>query len=349
MKIAHFVSLGMGGGDKCSLNIIRGLIELGHKPLVFYSEMSIPRYVNGLHNPGYEPPNRMAQYDGLVELIKINTISDFNKYDFEILHTQRSGEDTGLLPGLERANINYKIVETNFHGALRTRADVRAYPSETLMSHKNIKKDNHNVCIYNAIDIPRADGNLREQFEFRDKFVFGRIARPDRSAYSPVSLRAYSQIETDNTAFLYAAPFDEARKEAASLGIKNIAFIDPVIDNEKLSQIYNTFDVLCHGNTTGETFGNTIAEGMIHGKGIVCHFGQANWPQAQPEVLGDYHDFCVGSNDVEQYASIMKKYLENKTFYEAATSYFYKRANDKFNYKIIAQQYIELYKKLLEA
>lgn len=347
MKIAHFVSLGMGGADKCSLNIVRGLCELGHKPLVFYSEKSIPKYVPGFHEPGYAPLNRRAQYDGLVGLIKIDTISDLAKYNFDILHTQRSGEDLALLPGLEKAQLKYKIVETNFHGIRRTRADVRAYPSETLMRYRGIQKDECNVRIYNAIDIPRTDESLRESLGLQGKFIFGRIARPE--AHSPISLQAYAKIETENTAFLYAAPTAWAREEAKRLGIKNILFVDQVIDNAELSKIYNTFDVLCHGNTTGETFGNTIAEGMIHKSGVVCHFGQTNWPQAQQEVLGDKADLCVGASDVDSYAAIMKKYLEDSEFYKETVAYLHNRATTEFGYISITKKYLKLYQKMLES
>ena len=70
-------------------------------------------------------------------------------------------------------------------------------------------------------------------------------------------------MQGDDTCFLYVAPNTRVKDDIERLGIKNIILINPTSDEEIVSKLYNTFDVLCHSNSLGETFGNTIAEAMI--------------------------------------------------------------------------------------
>ena len=56
-----------------------------------------------------------------------------------------------------------------------------------------------------------------------------------------------------------------------------------------------TFDVFCHCNPLGETFGNTVAEAMMHGKPVVSHLGKRSWPQAQIELLASYNYYVCAS------------------------------------------------------
>ena len=343
MKIGHFVSLGLGGADKCALNIIRGLCELGEKPLVFYNEYSIPRRVDTNHDDGYTPPSRMSQYDGLADLVRINSVSDFKNYDLDILHTHRSGEDTWLLPGFKTQDFSFRVVETNFHGGCNTRADIRVVPSQLLLT----KVGGNSRMIPNAINPPRLETNLRDSLELQDKFVYGRIARPDRDIYSKVNLEAYAQVETDETSFLYIAPYSQARIDAKALGIKNITFIDPTVDDFKVSQFYNTFDLLCHSNGIGETFGNTIAEAMMHGVPVISHFGSPSWPQAHVDLFGERTELIVENGDVSRYAESMRRFRDPE-FHKKVASYLQERAKKLYDYKVVASQYLELYREILQ-
>tara|TARA_Y100000310_G_scaffold129165_1_gene128310 strand:- start:1952 stop:2983 length:1032 start_codon:yes stop_codon:yes gene_type:complete len=343
MKVGHFVSLGLGGADKCAVNIVRGLCELGEEPLVFYNEFSIPRSVAGNHDDGYTPPSRISQYEGLVELIQIDSVSDFRDYGLDILHTHRSGEDAWLLPGLELQNFPFKIVETNFHGGMHTKADVRVSPSKSLLSRLGPATR----IIPNAINPPRVDSSLKESLGLQGKFVYGRIARPDRDIYCKTNLEAYSQIETDETSFLYIAPYSQARADAKELGIKNIIFIEPTVDDFKVSQFYNTFDLLCHSNRIGETFGNTIAEAMIHGTPVVSHFGSPSWPQAHVDLFGDRAELVVESGATSKYSELMNRFREPE-YHKSVSSYLQERAKRLYDYRVVASQYLDLYREILQ-
>ena len=343
MRVGHFVSFGLGGADKCSLNIIRGLISLGLEPIVFYNEFSIPRHVSSNHDVGYTPPSRMLQYKTLVRLVKIGGVEEFTDYGLDILHTQRSGSDRWLLPDFDKRGWPFKIVETNFHGDLNTRADVRVFPSHLLAQRSGVAVQ----CIPNAINRPMTKESLKEELGLGDRFVFGRIARPDKDIYSDLNLRAYASLENSNTHFLYVAPYSQARLDAENLGIKNITFLDPVIDDNMVSKIYNTFDVLCHSNSAGETFGNTIAEAMIHGKPVVSHYGAPRWPQAHIELFGDMTELVTKAGDSASYAANMRLLMDDSSYYNKVSSYLKHRAEFLYESSVVAQQYIDLYDQIL--
>jgi glycosyltransferase involved in cell wall biosynthesis len=106
-------------------------------------------------------------------------------------------------------------------------------------------------------------------------------------------------------------------------------------------------DVLCHGTKVGETFGNTIAEAMMHGKPVVSHRGFNNWTQAQPEVLGELAPILyIDSHDVIKYANIMKRLKDDKLFYNDVSNKSIKRANAIFDYRIVARKYLDVYQRV---
>ena len=344
--VGHFVSFGIGGNDKNSLSIIRGQVEAGCKVKMFYNEWSIPKPVAGNHSADYVPVSRQSQFAELGQLIKIDSVADFAKHNIQILHTHRSGEDNWLLPNFESTPFPFRVIETNFHGSRYTKADVRCYPSLSLMNARGIKEDAHNRIVPNAIDKPRSTEDLRDELGLQNKFVYGRIARADRDIYCNLNLRAYAQIETEDTVFLYVAPFEQARVDAAALGIKNIIWLPPELDLIRLSKIYNTFDIVCHSNGIGETFGNTIAEAMMHGKPVISHDAGTTWPQAHKDLFGARHDLFRGPNDVEGYARVMGQ-MRDQAFRNEAAKYLKDGAELYYGYKQVAQQYLGIYEMML--
>jgi len=345
MIVGQWVSFGLGGADKASYYLIKGLIELGVDVRIFYNEWSFPKPSPQLDS-GVLLLSRYDQYKDLnVPMFEIKNVENLNNYNLNILNTHRGGDDFWLIPGLEKLHCNFKIVETNFHGNLFTRADVRVFPSYTMIESRSIQY--RYVIIPNPIMPKLSNYNLRKKFNIEGKFVFGRIGRPAKDIYSDTCLRAYKILENENNFFIYVAPCNEARMDAHKLGIKNILFIDQILDEVYISKLYNTFDVMCHSNKMGETFGNTIAEAMMHGKPVVSHFGK-DWPQAQKEVLGiDYSKHYVCENNAEKYSSLMNKLMTDKHEYDLWSLFLELVANKYYNYKSVAAKYIELYKRIV--
>ena len=279
--------MGIGGADRAAYNLAIGLKSIGSAPTIFYSNNSIPS-----RTPDQDPKqpllNILSLYEKDFEVHKIDKVSDLNAFGLDILHTHRSGEDPWLLPDLEKLDREFKIVETNFHGKLETPADFRIFPSIALMKWKRIRKTESNAVIPNAILTPLSTDSFRAELGVDPKtVVLGRLARADNSVFSPSLLKAYKQLRKEHPVkLIWVGASEQAKQWAIKLGLNDVHWVDPVKDPELVSKWMNTFDVFCHFTKLGETFGNTVAEAMMHKLPVVSLAGSPLYPQAQKEVLG---------------------------------------------------------------
>jgi glycosyltransferase involved in cell wall biosynthesis len=343
MNIGQVVSFGVGGADKAALNLIKGLLFFKDKIniTVFYNKYSHPRNDELITNP-----SRFDDYLKLdVKLVEFENVNELNQYDIDILHTHRSGNDNWFLPNFEQTNFKFKVIETNFHGYNKTKSDLRVYPSFGL-TKKLESCDIPYEIIPNPIISPLTKENLKLSLNLEGKFIYGRIARPDSNIYSDLNLRAYKQIESEDTYFIYVAPNIRAIEDSKKLGIKNIIFIDASSDEIYVSKLYNTFDVLCHSNSLGETFGNTIAEAMIHGKPVISHIGNTVWCQAHEELFGDLSELFLKDDILNQYSKKMLQLKNDKNFYNSCSLYFKNKADQDYDYIKVAEKYINIYNNL---
>jgi glycosyltransferase involved in cell wall biosynthesis len=343
IKIGQFVSFGVGGADKCALNLVKGLLSFDDVDLtVFYNNYSHPR-----DDEQHSNPTRFNEYQTLpIKMVNIDDVSELNNYGLDILNTHRSGNDNWFLPNFENTHFNFKVVETNFHGYNQTKSDYRIYPSNALLAKLQPCNIPYSV-IPNPIYRPINNENLRNELGIFDKFVYGRIARPDANIYSDINLKAYQKIQNENTCFLYVAPNHRAIEDSKKLGLTNVIFLDPTSDEEKISKIYNTFDVLCHSNSLGETFGNTIAEAMIYGKPVITHIGSPSWSQAHIELVGDMTELFITDDIINKYSELMICFKDDKNFYSDTSKYLKNRADNLYDYVNVAKEYLKLYKKIL--
>jgi glycosyltransferase involved in cell wall biosynthesis len=287
MKVGHFVSLGIGGADRAAYNLAMGLKSLGTPPLIFYSSNSLPSRTPD-QDPNLPLLDILPFYKEDFETHLIGEVRDLNAFGLDILHTHRSGEDEWLLPGLEGLERTFKIVETNFHGKLKTPADFRIYPSKALMRWNRIKASNNNAVIPNAILPPLSTSSFRSQLNIEEgTVILGRLARADDSVFSPSLLKAYKALKRNlDVALVWVGASEQAKGAATKIGLEDIFWVDPVKDPMEVSTWMNTFDIFCHFNKLGETFGNTVAEAMMHKLPVVSLGGSLLYPQAQREVLG---------------------------------------------------------------
>ena len=344
MIIGQRIEFGIGGADRAAQNLIKGLLETPDVDvMVFYNQRSFPGSAHD--SPSGLILSRQNQYH--CPLIEIHDPSEFLKYRLDILHSHRTGDDLDRTPGFDKLNFPFAAIETNFHGALSTKADFRIFPSLTMLQGRTVSGPF--AIIPNPISTPSTHENLRESLGLTNKFVYGRVGRPSSEVFSPVNLTAYAQIETDRTMFLYLAPCYAAIDVAKQLRIKHIKFLPPTIDDIEVSKIYNTFDIVCHSNCLGETFGNTIAEAMMHGKPVISHLGSAScWPQAQKEVLGR-DDLYVQTNIIRNYAELMKRLRDDKQYYAEIKAYVIKRSADLYDYRVVTKRYVDVYRQILRS
>ena len=292
MKVGHFVSLGIGGADRAAYNLAMGLKSLGAPPVIFYSKNSLPSRTAD-QDPNLPLLDILSLYEQDFETHIIEEVEELNNFSLDILHTHRSGEDQWLLPGLERLERTFKIVETNFHGKLKTPADFRIYPSMALMEWNRIKASNKNAVIPNAILPPLSTSSFRSQLNFEEgTVILGRLARADDSVFTPSLLEAYKALKRNlDVALIWVGASALAKSAATKLGLEDVVWVDPVKDPKEVSSWMSTFDIFCHFNKLGETFGNTVAEAMFHSLPVVSLRGSLFYPQAQRELLENGHQY----------------------------------------------------------
>ena len=342
-KIGFFTSFGLGGADHTSYVLCKNLMEHYTKQnfYIFFNKYSLPDPKKSIDNQ--TSPCRYKKYLEFSNPIRINTVSEFNNYDLDILFIHRGGDEFWLLPNFETTDFNFKIIEINFHGYLKTKADLRIFPSKTLVDFKKI------ICNHKVIPNPiikyNYTENLRNKLNIQDKFVVGRLGNADFNIYCPINLTAYKNIETNNTVFLYLNPSKKAIEDSRKLKIKNIIFLEPTVDSKELMQILNTFDVHAHSNIAGETFGNSIAESFIHGICTISHCGFTNWPQAHKEFFHVTPDLYITKKNrktmIKEYSDILR-ILKDDVGYRCKKSQLQKDyALEHFEKSIVVKKYIE--------
>ena len=337
-RIGFITSFGLGGGGHTNQVLVESLIlHYGNNNcLIFYNKFSLPK------------PNESSRYENyknFCNLIHFNNVDELNSYGLDIVIVHRSGNDLWALPQWESTPFNFKIIEINFHGELRTKADLRIFPSQTMVNFKNLHKTNH-VVIPNPIAVQINENNMREKYNLQNKFVIGRVARGDNDIYCKINLEAYKNIEDNNTFFMYVNPSPNALRDAKILKIKNILFIKPTVDNDTLNKIYNTFDVHAHSNRIGETFGNSVAESMIRGIPTISHKGFASWTQAHKDFFINTPELYIENNNrsnlTHNYSIILNK-LKNNSEYRSKVSNIQKEyALTHFSKDIVIEKYIQV-------
>lgn len=342
-KIGFFTSFGLGGADHTSYVLCKNLIEYFTKEnfCIFFNKYSLSDIKKNEDN---QPSIcRYKNYLKFCNPIRINNVSEFNNYDLDILFIHRGGDEFWLLPNFETTDFNFKIIEINFHGKLKTKADLRIFPSKTLVDFRKI------ICNHKVIPNPiikyNNTENLRNKLNIQDKFVVGRLGNADFNIYCSINLTAYKNIESNNTVFLYLNPSKKAIEDSRKLKIKNIIFLEPTVDSKELMQILNTFDVHAHSNNHGETFGNSIAESFIHGICTISHEGFQNWPQAHKEFFKNTPELFVTKKNretmIKEYSDILRR-LKDDVEYRCKKSQLQKDyALKHFEKSIIIKKYIE--------
>ncbi len=204
------------------------------------------------------------------------------------------------------------------------------------------KGDSRCDVLYNPIEKPLTDANLRSELNIsEDVVVIGRVGRNASDIYDPISIRAYKEIEDNNTLFLALSPPPQMVKDAKEIGIKNILFLEPSTNDLFLSRFYNTIDIFAHARLDGETFGCAIAEAMIHGKPVVSH--KSGIYNAQTEIIDDSCGFIADKDNYTAYAAFLKRLFENRELRQHMGAVARKKALLNFEASVVTKRLESLY------
>jgi len=346
LNICHFVSFGIGGADRASFNIVKGLVSQGIKPIVAYNENSFPKKT--LDNDSSLPVlSIFNEYLDLknakqIELHSLKDTKELTQLDIDILNTHRSGNDHWLIPELDKLSGCFKIVETNFHGEIETPADFRIYPSLSMLRGR--MGLGPFKIIPNAIERPITSERLDPASTIDGKIVLGRLARADKSIYTKNIFKILRRIDSRYFELYFGGASTYARQDASRYGIKNVNWFEPSTSRIFVSRFLNSMDILLHVNRLGETFGNVVAEAMMHSKPVISLAGDSNYPQAQFELLNDPFQFVTKKG---QFAKNLKMLIDSEDLRSNLGHMNKQRAEELFSEEVVARKYLKVYERLL--
>jgi len=204
--------------------------------------------------------------------------------------------------------------------------------------------ENHYV-VRNPIEAPYSTENLREELNIpQDAFVFGRIGRDDKNIYDPINIEAYAKVANNNTYFVIVNPSGPSRDDIKRLNITSARFIERTTSEVRLSQFYNTIDVLAHSRKDGECNPANVWEAFAHGKPAISHY--AHPFNGHIEVIRDC-GFVVLKGDEDEYARIMKKFINKEIDYFKISEKCINNWRATCTTDIVGNIQLEIYKELL--
>jgi hypothetical protein len=179
-------------------------------------------------------------------------------------------------------------------------------------------------------------------YDTGNKFVFGMHQRDDDNIFSSIPLEAYSQIESSNTMFLLLGGSSKYKEQSDRLGIKNIQFFPTTPKLENIHKFLNSLNVYAHGRKDGEQCSTAIIEAMSHGLPIISHTAPS---MGQAEQISE-GGFVAKS--VLEYSGAMKKFINEKDYYELVSISSKNRYENTYSVSIIIEKYVNLIQDALE-
>ena len=203
---------------------------------------------------------------------------------------------------------------------------------------------NHHV-VRNPIEAPYSTKNLREELGIpNDAFVFGRIGRDDENIYDSINIEGYAKVANSNTYFVFVNPSRSSRTDIERLHITSARTIERTTSEVRLSEFYNTIDVLAHARKDGECNPANCWEAMAHGKPVISHY--AHPFNGHIEVIKDC-GFVVSSGDVDEYARIMKAFINKQVDYFTLSENCINNWQATCTTEIVGNIQLGIYKELL--
>jgi glycosyltransferase involved in cell wall biosynthesis len=182
---------------------------------------------------------------------------------------------------------------------------------------------------------------LREKLGIpQEAFVYGFHQRNDDGIFSPVSLAAYAHLQDENTYFILLGGSQRHRRLALELNLKNVFFVDFSARVEDIHDFLGALDVYTHARSDGEVCSASIIEAMYNGLPVVTHPAQNMGHGEQIECCGKM------AWSMEEYVDEMRKLKNEKSYLSDKRSATLAVYSERYCYKKIEQQYLDIYSNL---
>lgn len=261
---------------------------------------------------GQRPPY-LPEHDNLYDVLK--------QIDPQIVHLHRSGFTEW--PGFRYMAPKAKWVETNIFGykdnAPEPQIDINVYISQYIQSTALNAGGPNGPVLYNPIEMPVLDMTPENKDACREHLlstfklphnavILGRVGRADN--FDPIALKAFKEVEDvhPEAYYLVVNPCQGWHDTVRQLGIKNVRFSGPIVNDDELSKFYLGLDIYAHARHDGECCPCNIQEAMMHGIPVISH--ESMIFNGQSEILAD-SGFVVPVGHHEAYRDVMMQLVEN--------------------------------------
>lgn len=212
-------------------------------------------------------------------------------------------------------------------------------------------------CIYNGMDFNRFN-NLRDPDTLR-KEIFGNTNKENvivgmvaafepRKDYKTLIKAAISLLDKNSSlAFVLVGSgtdFISVKNSVPTEFNKKILFLGKRNDVEEIVNSFNVGVLLSNSKVHGEGISNSIIEYMALGKPVIATRGGGT----NEVVMNDQNGYLIAPNDPIELAHCIKKLVENEELRNRFGSKGYEIAHKKFDIKIMTENYISVYQKLLQ-
>lgn len=266
-----------------------------------------------------------------------------------ILHMFNAGiAEFPLVNGIKDILPNTKLVQTSVFGNQndQVKLDAVIYVSGWIRQMVGKVNEPNHFVVRNPVEKPISYENTKEDFDIdEDTFVFGHIGRPDPNTFANINLQAYAKIETEKTCFVVMGVDEFAKSNLEKFGIKNYRLISKTISWEIISSFYNTIDVLAHSRNDGECNSSAIWAAQSIGKPVISHYGSPY--NGHLETIQN-SGFVVNAGDVDEYARIMKNFVDKTVDYDYLSSKGKELWLKYAEPEMIARQQLDIYERLLQ-
>lgn len=238
-----------------------------------------------------------------------------------IVHLHRSGY--AEWPGFRYMAPKAKWVETNIFGyrdqTPERQIDLHVYISDYIKLRAMAAGAPDGPVLYNPIEQPVLDMTADNKALCRERLLsqykiphnavlIGRVGRPDN--FDPISLRAFAEVEKvcPEAWYIVINACSGWHQEVKRLGIQNIRFGGPIVQDDELSKFYHGLDIYAHARHDGECCPCNIQEAMMHGIPVVSH--ESGIYNGQSEIIGEA-GFVVPIGHHEAYRNVLLELINN--------------------------------------
>ena len=369
MKILYFIDSLIAGGKERRLTELMKAInlrpEINFELVVMKKEIHYKEVLDlniKIHYIIRKTKKDISVFKKFYQICKV--------YKPDIVHCWDSMTATYAVPPCKLLNIklvNGMVIDTPVNRNFQNKHWLRAkltFPFSTIIignSKAGLKAYNapakKSICVYNGMDLGRFDklkasSAIRKEIfgeEASDLFVAGMVAAfEDRKDYKTLIKAATLLLsKNDKVRFVLigeGADFTEIKDSVPVLLREKIIFLGKRSDVESIANIFDVGILLTNSKVHGEGISNSIIEYMALGKPVIATRGGGT----DEAVLDEQNGYLIDPDREDQLVEKLETFIKQRQQIAELGKKGSQIVHEKFDLKIMANNYVAVYEKLLK-